>query len=136
MEFKGKIIKVFEARGGVSKSTGKEWKSQDYLIQETSGEYPKKMVFNVFGDKIAELHITEGEELTVHFDIDAREFNGRFFNDVRAWKVERDANAQPTNQPDGGAQPYVPSGYDAYGAAQQAQTQPQQNQSSEDGLPF
>ena len=88
MEFTGKIIAVLQQRGGVSK-TGNEWKSQEYVIED-NGQYPRKMCFDVFGaDKIEQFNIQEGEELTVSFDIDARQWKDRWFNSIRAWKVER-----------------------------------------------
>lgn len=89
MEFTGKIIAVLPARGGVSKTTGNEWKSQEYVI-ENHDQYPRKMCFDVFGaEKIAQFNIQLGEELTVSFDIDARQWQDRWFNSIRAWKVER-----------------------------------------------
>ena len=99
MEITGKIIAVLPERGGVSK-TGNEWKTQEYVI-ETHEQYPKKVCFNVFGaDKIAQFNIQAGDELTVSFDINAREYNGRGYNDVRAWKVERGpAAAAPMDIP-------------------------------------
>lgn len=88
MELSGKIIAVLPEKGGVSKA-GNEWKTQEYVL-ETHEQYPRKMCFNVFGaDKIAQFNIQIGEELTVFFDIDCREWQGRWFNDIRAWKVER-----------------------------------------------
>ena len=88
MEITGRIIAVLPERGGVSK-TGNEWKMQEYVL-ETHEQYPKKLCFNVFGaDKIAQFNIQAGEEMTVSFDINAREYNGRWYNDIRAWKVER-----------------------------------------------
>ena len=88
MEITGKIIAVLPERGGTSK-TGNEWKMQEYVL-ETHEQYPKKICFNVFGaDKIAQFNIQAGEELTVSFDINAREYQGRWYNDIRAWKVER-----------------------------------------------
>lgn len=93
MEIEGKIIAVLPAREGVS-SRGTNWKSQDYVI-ETHEQYPRKCCFNVFGaDRIAQLNIQSGEELRVSFDIDAHEYQGRWFNSIRAWKVDRiDPNA-------------------------------------------
>ena len=89
MEITGKIIAVLDARDGVSKTTGNAWKTQDYVL-ETHDQYPRRMVFNVFGeDKITEFNIQVGQELTVSFDINAREYNGRWYNDIRAWKVDR-----------------------------------------------
>ena len=94
MELAGKVIAVLEPRGGVSKS-GNEWKVQEYVI-ETHDQYPRRMCFDVFGaDKIQQFNIQVGEELNVFFDIDAREWQGSWFNSIRAWKVERvNADAQ------------------------------------------
>lgn len=94
MELSGKVIAVLEPRSGVSK-TGNAWKVQEYVI-ETHDQYPRKMCFDVFGeDKINQFNIQIGEEITVSFDIDAREWQGRWFNSIRAWKVERVAAQQP-----------------------------------------
>ena len=94
MELAGKVIAVLEPRGGVSKN-GNEWKVQEYVI-ETHDQYPRRMCFDVFGaDKIQQFNIQVGEVLNVFFDIDAREWQGRWFNSIRAWKVERvNADAQ------------------------------------------
>lgn len=94
MEITGKIIAVLPERGGISK-TGNEWKMQEYVL-ETHEQYPRKICFNVFGaDKIAQFNIQVGEEMTVSFDINAREYNGRWYNDIRAWKVERGVAPAP-----------------------------------------
>ncbi len=105
MEITGKIIAVLEPRGGVSKS-GNNWKVQEYVL-ETQEQYPRKMCFDVFGeDKINQFNIQAGEELTVSFDIDAREWQGRWFNSIRAWKVDRVAqNASQQQAPDYGFPP-------------------------------
>ena len=82
MEFTGKIIAILQPRGGVSKS-GNEWKSQEYVIED-HGQYPRKMCFDVFGaDKIEQFNIQMGEELTVSFDVDARQWQDRWFNSIR-----------------------------------------------------
>lgn len=90
MEFIGKIIAILPARGGVSK-TGNEWKVQEYVIEDSvSGQYPRRMCFDVFGtDKIESFNIQMGEDLKVSFDIDCRQWQDRWFNSIRAWKVER-----------------------------------------------
>ncbi len=104
MEFTGRIIKALEPRTGVSSRTGNPWKMQDFVIEETMGQFPKRMVFNVFGeDNLNRFNIQEGQELTVSFDINAREYNGRWYNDVRVWNVM--AASQP--QPAVGVQPAV-----------------------------
>lgn len=107
MELSGKIIAVLEPKGGVSK-TGNAWKVQEYVL-ETHDQYPRRMCFDVFGeDKINQFKIQVGEELTVSFDIDAREWQGRWFNSIRAWKVER-ANAEQPSPADGAPFPPPPA---------------------------
>ncbi len=88
-EIGGKIIAVLDKRNGISASTNTPWSVQQYVI-ETHEQYPKKLCFDVFGeDKINQFNIQIGEELTVYFDINAREYQGRWYNSFRAWKVER-----------------------------------------------
>ena len=98
MELTGKIIAEFNERGGVSSRTGNEWKAKSYVI-EVPGEYPRKMVFDVFGvDRLQAFNIQIGEVVTVSFDIDAHEYNGRWFNDIRAFRIDR-GQAAPTAPP-------------------------------------
>ncbi|MBR5394397.1 MAG: DUF3127 domain-containing protein [Bacteroidaceae bacterium] len=99
MELTGKIIAEFNERGGVSSRTGNEWKAKSYVL-EVPGDYPRKLVFDVFGvDRLQAFNIQIGEMMTVHFDIDAHEYNGRWFNDVRAFRVDR-GQAAPTTAPE------------------------------------
>ncbi len=89
MELTGKVIAVMEPRSGVSARTGNAWMTQEYVI-EVPGQYPKRCLFNIFGeDRIKQFNIQMGEEVTISFDIDAREYNGRWFNDIRAYNVTR-----------------------------------------------
>ena len=100
MELTGKIIAVLPERSGTSSRTGSEWKAGSYVL-ETMDQFPRKMVFDVFGaDRIAQFAINVGDVLTVYFDIDAHEYQGRWFNSIRAYRVDR--NTQ-TAQPTGGA---------------------------------
>lgn len=93
MELTGKIIAVLPERGGVSARTGSEWKMGSYVL-ETMEQYPRKMAFEIFGaDRIAQFNIQLGEVLTVSFDIDAREYQGKWYNSIRAWKVDRNVAA-------------------------------------------
>lgn len=95
MEFSGKIIAILQPKSGVAKASGNEWKAQEYVI-ENHDQYPKKMCFEVFGaDKIDQFAIQMGEELNISFDIDARQWQDRWFNSVRVWKVERVAAGMP-----------------------------------------
>ena len=96
MDITGRIIAVMEKRSGQSQRSGNAWASQDYVI-ETLEQYPRRCVFNVFGeDKINEYNLQIGSEVTVSFDINAREYNGRWYNDIRAWRVERGVAPAPT----------------------------------------
>lgn len=130
MELQGKIIAALPPRSGVS-ANGTQWQVNTYVI-ETAGDYPRKMAFEVFGaDRVENFNIQLNEELVVSFDIDAREYQGRWFNSIRAWKVER-PNAgqamQPTAQPSAFADPFPP--------AQQQQAPAQQQGQPNDDLPF
>lgn len=95
IELEGKIIAVLPMQSGISKSTGKNWQSQEFVI-ETVEQYPKKCCFRVFGeDKINSLAIHISEELTVSLDIDSHEYNGRWYNNFTAWAVKRKEPSSP-----------------------------------------
>ena len=137
MEITGKIIAVLPAQGGVSQRTGNPWKSQDYVV-ETHDQYPKRCCFRVFGEeKINQFNIQLGEEMTVSFDIDSHEYQGRWFNDVRAWAVNRNVQvpgAAPVPGADG-----VAAAAPAAAPAPEAPFPPQQPAAeggSADDLPF
>lgn len=147
MEIQGKIIQVLPERGGVSQRTGSEWKVASYII-ETMEQYPKKCVFEVFGsDRIAQMNIQVGQTLTVSLDIDAHEYNGRWFNTIRAWRaVPYDPNAPvaaPAADPAVAAFPPVQPAADApfppaqpSGSAPAAPATPPFGGESTDDLPF
>lgn len=130
MEIQGKVIAVLPERSGVS-ARG-EWKSQTYVI-ETQEQYPKKMAFDVFGaDRIASFGIQFGEVINVSFDIDAHEYQGRYFNQIRAWnvtKVSQQATAQALAGVAQPSAPYTPP-------AQPQQPQSAAPSSDPDDLPF
>ena len=89
MEITGRIIAVLPERSGVSQRSGAEWKAGSYVL-ETQEQYPKKICFDVFGaDRIQQFNIQVGEMMTVSFDIDAHEYQGRWFNSIRAFRVDR-----------------------------------------------
>lgn len=115
MELQGKIIAVLPEKSGTS-ARG-EWKVQEYVV-ETHDAYPKKMVFSVFGaDRISRFNIQAGQEVTVSFDIDAHEYQGRWFNSIRAFDVRQ---VDPASV---GMQPGVVPGT-AFGPAPTAPVQP------------
>lgn len=87
MELTGKCIAVLPMRSGVSKKSSNPWASQEYVI-EASGQYPKRMVFSVFGeDRIKQFNIQLGYTYKVEFDIDANEYQGKYYNKINAWNV-------------------------------------------------
>ena len=93
MELIGKIIQVLPERSGTSARTGSEWRMGSYVLETTTDRFPRKMMFEVFGsDKIQQFNIQVGEMLRVSFDIDAREYQGRWYNSIRAWNVDRNLN--------------------------------------------
>ena len=105
MQISGKIIFVLPERGGVSQRTGTEWKAASYVLQ-TFEQYPKKVFFDVFGsDRIQQFNIQAGQDLTIDIDIDAHEYNGRWFNSVRAFRVAPYDPAQALAQPAQSAMP-------------------------------
>jgi hypothetical protein len=127
MDISGKIIAVLPEQGGTSRN-GNEWKKQEYVL-ETHEQYPKKICFQIFGaDKIAQAAIQTGEELTVHFDIDSREYQGRWFTNINAWRVERTADNAYANQEN------AAQGHAASASASAAPDFPPPNE--KDDLPF
>lgn len=108
MEITGKITHILEARSGQSARTGSSWTSQSFVIEaiEPGRQFPTRCVFDVFGeDRLRQFNIQAGEVLTVSFDLDAREYNGRWFNSIRACKVERAQIDPATGMP----VPFVPA---------------------------
>lgn len=81
----GRIALILPLQTGTSKA-GNPWKKQSYVI-ETGGQYPKKVCFSLFGDKVDQFPIQVGQDVTVSTDIDSREFNGRWYTEINAWNV-------------------------------------------------
>ena len=130
MELFGTIIAVLQPKSGTSAKTGNTWMSAEYVIQ-TNEQNPKKCVFSVFGeDRIKQFGIRQGEQLTINFDIDAHEYNGRWFNEIRAYNVYRAQMQQSQYAP----QPQ----YQQQGQQAQAPFPPQQPVQQPQGqqLPF
>jgi hypothetical protein len=86
MDLTGKIIKILPVQSGTGKNGA--WKKQEYVI-ETTGQVSRKVCFNVWGDKIEQFKLSDGMEVKVSFDLESREFNGKWYTDVKAWKVEK-----------------------------------------------
>ena len=93
MEIEGKIITILPEATGQGKNG--MWRSRDAVL-ETGGQYPKKVCFNLFGDFIDKWPIAIDNHVKVHFDIESREYNGRWFTGIKAWKVEVQGGQQVT----------------------------------------
>lgn len=87
MDLSGKIISLLPEVGGNSKS-GNAWRKQEYIL-ETGGQYPKKVCFSLWGDKIDQFGLKVGEQVTLGIDVESREYNGRWYTEVKAYKVDR-----------------------------------------------
>ena len=87
MEIKGKIIEILPEKSG--QSANGEWRKQEYVL-ETESSYPKKICFMAWGDKIGEFNLKQGENVEVSIDLESREYNGRWYTDVKAWRVNRE----------------------------------------------
>ena len=115
MEVVGKIIQVLPAQEGVGRN-GNPWKVQPYVL-ETLDQYPRKVHFEVFGEDRIKQNPCELDQLvTVSFDIESREFNGRWYTSIRAWRIQQGDVTQPA----AGAQPAAPAAPAAAAPAQPA----------------
>ena len=98
MELQGKIIAALPERSGTSQRG--EWKVQEFVLETLDSQYPRKMVFDVFGaDRLQRFNIQVGQVVNVAFDIDAREYNGRWYNSIRAFDVRPADLSQPVAAP-------------------------------------
>lgn len=86
MNVEGKVIAILPEATGEGKNG--VWRSRDAVL-ETDGQYPKKVVFNLFGDKIDQFPLAMGDRINMHFEIDSREHQGRWYPSIKCWKVEK-----------------------------------------------
>ena len=88
MEVIGKIIHVLPLQSGTSQA-GNQWKKQEYVL-ETEDAYPKKVCFDFFGDRVDQFPLAIGDRVRLNFDIESREYQGRWYTSIRGWKAEND----------------------------------------------
>ena len=98
MQIKGTVTHLLPVQSGQGKN-GNEWKKDGFVIQ-TDDQYPKNVAVTRWGD-LCNVNLIEGQRLTVHINIESREYNGRWFTDVKAWKLDLDGGT--TEQPQGEA---------------------------------
>ena len=96
MQLTAKLIQVLPLQTGTGKNG--QWKKQD-IIMETEGQFPKKVCISIWGDKINESQLQVGSQLAISFDVESREYNGKWYTDVKAWKIEAAGAAKPTDKP-------------------------------------
>ena len=117
MELKGKVIQLLPQQSGMGKKG--PWKKQEFIL-ETQAQYPKKVCLSAWGDKIDQFGIAEGDQLNVSVDLESREYNGRWYTEARAWKIEKSGNTGASTKEPIGDEPFAASG----------------NNASSDDLPF
>lgn len=99
MEITGKVIQMLPMQTGAGRN-GADWKKQEFVL-ETTDQYPKKVCISMWGDKIDQFNIQPGEDVTVSISVESREYNGKWYTNVQAWKVERTTmdGMSPLDQP-------------------------------------
>ncbi len=117
MEIKGKIVHVLDEVSGNGRNG--QWRKREYIL-ETEGNYPKKVCLTVWGDKIDQFGIQAGDEVIAGIEIESREYNNRWYTDVKAWKMDKASGAGQTSPPQG----------------QQPDVSTFNDESGEDTLPF
>jgi hypothetical protein len=107
MELRAKLIQMLPLQTGEGKNG--QWRKQDIIV-ETEGQYPKKVCVSIWGDKADPSALQLGNMLNISFDVESREFNGRWYTDIRAWKVEMAGAVAPNQGAQEPAQPvFAPS---------------------------
>ncbi|WP_288020085.1 DUF3127 domain-containing protein [Tenuifilum sp.] len=98
MEIKGKLIKLLDQQSGQGKNG--TWVKQEFII-ETQEQYPRKVCISLWGDKVKELEsIQVGDLLTASINIESREYNGKWYTDIRAWRIVKENSANELNTPE------------------------------------
>ena len=99
MEVKGKVIQLLALQSGMGKKG--PWKKQEFIL-ETQSQYPKKICLSVWGEKVDQYNLAVGDLVNVAVDLESREYNGRWYTEARAWKVDKigggNAGAPPPDQ--------------------------------------
>lgn len=102
MQLSAKLVQLLPPQTGTGRNG--QWKKQDIIV-ETDGQYPKKICISVWGDKINEEQLKIGNRLKIDFDVESREYNGRWYTDVKAWKIEVEGAAAAAT-PDADGDPF------------------------------
>lgn len=93
MEIIGKIAQLLPLVTGQGKNG--EWRKQEFIIEIAEGQFPKKICFSLWGDKIDQAGLAVNETVKVSFDLESREYNSRWYTEAKAWRVEKQGTAAP-----------------------------------------
>jgi hypothetical protein len=107
MEIKGRIVQMLPLQTGMGKKG--EWKKLGFIM-ETEGQYPKKINLNVWGTKVDEYQLRVGDVATFHLDIESREYQSKWFTEIRVWKLEKHSSGPVVNTqqaPPPASEPFV-----------------------------
>lgn len=95
MELEGTVYAILPAVNGTSAKGN--WTRQDMVIEFKSGDFNRKLSLTFWGDKTSQIaNLSVGEKVKAHFDLESREFNGKWFTTAQAWRVDRNINVQQT----------------------------------------
>jgi hypothetical protein len=111
LEITGKLIQVQPEQTGTGKN-GTNWVKQNFIIETPHEQYPKKVCFTMWGDKAQILKtLNPGTQINVAFDVESREYQGKWYTDLKAWKIAAAGSASPgheqDHQPFESSQPYT-----------------------------
>ena len=97
LTIKGKIIKKLEIESGTSKA-GNEWKKQSFVLN-TNKEYNPEICFQLFGEEKMQMlnNLSEGDQVEVAFNLYSREYNGKYYHNLDAWRIEKIEATEDTN---------------------------------------
>ncbi len=115
LKITGEVTNVLEEQTGEGRNG--TWRKQAFILK-TPGEYPKEVCVIQWGDSIDKFPVESGETVTAHIDIQSREYNGRWYTDVKAWKIDGAGGASPKDE-----EPPLPE-------------EPEGSESEDDALPF
>ena len=136
MELSGTIIAILPAHSGVSKKTGNQWMTQQYVL-EIPGHYPRHMVFEVFGeDRIRQFNIKPQGQYNVSFDIDASEYQGKWYNKIKAYSVVALTQPAAVTAASSAAQQTTQRASISHQASPQPPLFPPEQNNIDDDLPF
>jgi hypothetical protein len=105
MELKGKVIQLLPLQTGMGKKG--PWKKQEFIV-ETQSQYPKKVCLSIWGDKVEQFNVAAGQVITAAVELESREYNGRWYTEARAWKIERNSMDENEGPPPPMDTPFVP----------------------------